>query len=245
MWMLMKNSIKIVVGLVGFFSFSSQVAAGVPFAAARAAAAAVQFAYRSSKVAWEYGAPVARDIYRTAKPVIEELYVVSKPHIARVVELAKAHPDQAKSMAVGATLGYMTSDDGVLNTTVGTGLGAVAFLYPWARLAHARQAALVAEQATQLAKAEATISTLSATRAAGAGRAHEAGEVLKNAVVVHKGSAVSEVTLVKTQTFSELIGAKIAHVKNEIQGVRDTLRVLSLARQAPEAPLSQALYFAA
>ena len=124
----MKNFTKILFLVVSLVSFRAE--AGLPLAAA-----AVRGAFQASGFALRHGIPVIKEVAVKARPVFQQAqnFIKTNPlvkeHAEKVRVFIKENPRQAAYIGGGAALGYYTSGDGVVNTVVGTGLGAAAGAY--------------------------------------------------------------------------------------------------------------------
>ncbi len=128
----MKNLTKILFLAVSFVSFKAEAALPLAFSAGRAAFTAGRFALT-------HGVPAARTAFQATKPLLE----AAKPHLAKAVMVAKANP-QGTLVLGGAAFGAYNAKEGLVHTTIGAGLGAAAFLFPWSRALNAKHALALA-----------------------------------------------------------------------------------------------------
>lgn len=129
----MKNVTKILFLAVSFLSFKAEAALPLAFAAGRAA-------FTAGRLALTHGVPAARTAFQAAKPLFE----AAKPHFAKAVIVARANP-QGTLVLGGAAFGAYNAKEGLMHTTIGAGLGAAAFLFPWSRALNAKQALALVE----------------------------------------------------------------------------------------------------
>ena len=137
----MENFTKTLFLVVSLVSFKAEAALPLAFAAGRAAVTA-------GRLALTHGVPVVRTAFQTTKPLLE----AAKPHLSKMLVVAKANP-QGTLVLGGAFFGGYNAKEGLIHTSIGAGLGAAAFLFPWSR-------ALNAKHVLALAEAKHTIGTL-------------------------------------------------------------------------------------
>ena len=126
--MFMKNVTKTLFLVVSLVSFKAE--AGLPLAFS-----ALRGAFQASRFALRHGIPVIKEVAIKARPAFQQAqnFIKKNPlikeHAKKVRIFVKENPRQAAYIGGGAALGYYTSGDGVVNTVVGTGLGAAAGAY--------------------------------------------------------------------------------------------------------------------
>ncbi len=126
--MFMKKFTKTLFLVVSIVSFKAEAGLPLAFAAARGA-------FKASIFALRHGVPVIKEVAVKARPAFQQAQnfiktnPVIKEHAEKVRVFVKENPREAAYIGGGAALGYYTSGDGVVNTVVGTGLGAAAGAY--------------------------------------------------------------------------------------------------------------------
>jgi hypothetical protein len=124
----MKNFTKILFLVVSLGSCKAEAALSLAFAAARGA-------FQAGRFAVKHGAPVIKEVAIKARPVFKQAqdFIKTNPLVKENAEklrlFVKENPRETAYIGGGAALGYYTSGDGVVNTVVGTGLGAAAGAY--------------------------------------------------------------------------------------------------------------------
>jgi hypothetical protein len=135
----MKNLMKFLFLIIGLSSFKAEAA--LPFALS-----AARGAFHASRFAFTHGVPAARIAFQATKPIFQ----AAKPHLLKAVQIAKANPQGALVLG-GAAFGAYNAKEGFMHTTIGAGLGAAAFLFPWSRAFQARQALALADAKVAIA----------------------------------------------------------------------------------------------
>ncbi len=102
------------------------------------------------KAGYKHAAPLVKEAAQKIRPTVQK--ISSDPQVREAAQLTKewikANPKHAGAIGLGAFVGYKTSGDGVIKTTIGTGLGAAAgaSLYlNYLRLAAAKDFVLATE----------------------------------------------------------------------------------------------------
>jgi hypothetical protein len=126
----MKNLMKFLFLIIGLSSFKAEAA--LPFALS-----AARGAFHASRFAFTHGVPAARIAFQATKPIFQ-------------AAIAKANPQGALVLG-GAAFGAYNAKEGFMHTTIGAGLGAAAFLFPWSRAFQARQALALADAKVAIA----------------------------------------------------------------------------------------------
>ncbi len=109
-----------------------------------------QLAWVTTKAFWHYGRPMLKEAAQKIRPTVEK--IAANQQVRESAQVVKAwvkeNPKHAAVIGLGAAVGYKTSGDGVVKTTIGTTLGAAAgfSLYlNYLRLAAAQELAMATD----------------------------------------------------------------------------------------------------